>query len=142
MIILDTNVVSEPLQPEPSGAVLHWLDRQAPASLYLTAISLAELLTGIETLPAGKRRSWLQRAMVSEVLPLFKGRILTFGQSAADAFARIVASALAAGNAIDFADGAIAAIAMEHNFLLATRNERDFRGAGIELVNPWMSRVK
>ena len=137
MIILDTNIVSEPLKPKPHRAVLEWLDRQAPATLYLTSINLAELLAGIEALPAGKRRTQLQRAMTNEVMPLFAGRVLAFDQNAAEAFARVNAGAQAAGNTIDFADGAIAAIATTHGFILATRNERDFKGTGVVVLNPW-----
>jgi len=137
MIILDTNIVSEPLKPKPDRAVLEWLDRQAPATLYLTSINLAELLAGIEALPAGKRRTHLKRAMTNEVMPLFAGRVLAFDQNAAEAFARVNAGAQAAGNTIDFADGAIAAIATTHGFILATRNERDFKGTGVVVLNPW-----
>jgi toxin FitB len=138
MIILDTNIVSEPLKSQPAPAVLKWLDRQAPATLYLTAINLAELWSGIEILPAGKRRTQLQHAMNRQVLPLFEGRVLTFDQRAAEVFGRINASAQAAGNPIDFADAAIAAITATHGFILATRNERDFKGTGVELLNPWV----
>jgi predicted nucleic acid-binding protein len=139
MIILDTNVVSEPLKPHPKREVLEWLDRQAPATLYLTTINIAELWAGIEILPAGKRRTQLQTSMATEVLPLFEGRVLAFDQDCAIAFARIAANAQAAGNTIDFADCAIAGIAMTHRFILATRNSRDFKGTGIELLNPWES---
>jgi toxin FitB len=139
MIILDTNVVSEPLRPRPDAAVLGWLDRQAPASLYITTINLAELLTGIEVLLAGKRRAQLRDAVAKRVISLFEGRVLPFDQRAAEAFARVTASAQAAGNRIDFADAAIAAIATMHGFMLATRNERDFKGTGVELLNRWAS---
>lgn len=139
MIILDTNVISEPLKPHPKREVLEWLDRQAPATLYLTTINIAELWAGIEILPAGKRRTQLQTSMATEVLPLFDGRVLAFDQDCAIAFARIAAKAQAAGNTIDFADCAIAGIAMTHRFILATRNSRDFKGTGIELLNPWES---
>ena len=137
MIILDTNVVSEPLRPSPEPAVLDWLDRQAPETLYLTTVNLAELLAGIEALPLGRKRDELQYALTAQIMPLFEGRILAFDKKAAEAFARINASAKAAGNPISFANGAIAAIALAHGFLLATRNLRDFRGAGVELINPW-----
>ena len=136
MIILDTNVVSEPLKPAPSQAVLDWLDRQAPETLYLTTVSLAELLAGIETLPQGRRRLELERAMARQILPLFEGRILSFDAKAAEAFGKIRAGAQAVGNTIGFADAAIAAIASAQGFALATRNVRDFRGTGIELINP------
>jgi toxin FitB len=138
VIVLDTNVVSEPLKPRPDPAVLHWLDRQGPATLYITAISRAELLAGVEVLPAGRRRSELQRVLGNELVSLFANRILVFGERTAEAYAQVVAGATAAGNPIDFADAAIAAIALEHGFLLATRNERDFKGAPVKLVNPWL----
>jgi toxin FitB len=136
MIILDTNLVCEPLKPKPHAAVLAWLDRQAPETLYLTTITLAELQAGIEILPGGKRRKELQD-VTNELVAQFEGRILTFDQDSATAFGRVVAGTQAAGNPIHFGDGAIAAIAMRRNFALATRNVRDYKGAGIELINPW-----
>ena len=137
MIILDTNIVSEPLKPKPDAVVLEWLDRQTPATLYLTTINLAELWSGIETLPVGKRRAQLQHAMTTQILSLFEGRVLAFDHHAAEAFGRIHASAQAAGNPIDFADCAIAAIASTQRFILATRNARDFKGTGVALLDPW-----
>lgn len=137
MIILDTNVLSEPLKLKPEPIVLQWLDRQVPETLYLTAISFSELLAGIELLPAGRRRNKLHAAIVEQMLPLFEERILPFDLEACESFARVNARAQAAGNPISFADGAIAAIAAAHGFLLATRNERDFKGTGVKLINPW-----
>ncbi len=137
MIILDTNVVSEPLKPNPDTAVLRWLDRQGPATLYLTTISQAELLAGVQTLPAGKRRTELQKVLNSALLSLFSHRIIPFGERSAEAYAHLVTAANAAGNPIDFADAAIGAIAIEHNFTLATRNARDFKGTLVKLLNPW-----
>ena len=141
MIVLDTNVVSEPLKPNPDPAVLRWLDRQAPATLYLTAISQAELLAGVQALPAGKRRSNLQSVLDKELAALFSGRILPFSERSAAAYAQVVTGANSAGNPIDFADAAIGAIAVEHDFLLATRNGRDFRGTSVNLVNPWLGQT-
>ena len=137
MIILDTNVVSEPLKPAPSQAVLDWLDRQVPETLYLTAVSLAELLAGIAALPQGRRRLELEQAITRQIMPLFEGRILSFDAKSAEAFGKINASAKTVGNTMGFADGAIAAIAASQGFALATRNVRDFRGVGVELMNPW-----
>ncbi len=137
MIILDTNVVSEPLKPNPDAAVLRWLDRQSPATLYLTTISQAELLAGVLALPAGKRRTELRRVITDELAFLFADRILPFGERSADAYAHVVTAATMAGNRIDFADAAIGAIAIEHNFILATRNVRDFKGTAVKLLNPW-----
>jgi predicted nucleic acid-binding protein len=137
MIILDTNVLSEPLKPSPDAAVLRWLDLQGPTTLYLTTISQAELLAGVQALPPGKRRTELQKVLNNELTSLFSDRILAFGERSAEAYAHVVTAANAAGNPIDFADAAIGAIAVEHNFILATRNTRDFKGTSVKLLNPW-----
>jgi toxin FitB len=137
VIILDTNVVSEPLRPEPEPVVLAWLDAQAPATLCLTSITLAELLAGVAALPAGRRRNKLGQALNEQVLPLFEGRVLAFDAQAAHAYARVQAGAHAAGNPISFADAAIAAIAAAHGFAVAARNGRDFKGTGVEVLDPW-----
>ncbi len=137
MIILDTNVVSEPLRLKPDPQVVAWLDRQAPETLYLTTVSLAELLSGIELLPAGRKRSKLQDALTERMLPLFDKRILSFDIEAASHYARLNAAARAAGRAISFADCAIAAIAAAHDFSIATRNGRDFKGTEVEILDPW-----
>ena len=136
MIVLDTNLVCEPLRPKPDAAVLAWLDRQAPETLYLTTITLAELQASIEILPVGKRRKALQAA-TTELVALFEGRVLSFDQESAHAFGLVFADTQAAGNPIHFGDCAIAAIAIRRGFMLATRNVRDYKGAGIELINPW-----
>lgn len=137
MIILDTNVVSEPLKPAPHTTVLDWLNAQEPETLFLTTISLVELLAGIENLPAGQRRTALGQSLLGRILPLFEGRMLVFDARAAQAFALVNARAQAAGNAISFADAAIAAIASAHGFKVATRHVTDFKGTGIDLLNPW-----
>ena len=137
MIILDTNVVSEPLKAAPEPAVPAWLDAQSSATLYLTSITLAELQAGVAALPAGKRRNLLDKVLAQQVLPSFEGRILAFDARAAHACAQVHAGAQAAGNPIGFAEGAIAAIAAAHGFALATRNTRDFKGTGVGLIDPW-----
>ena len=139
MIILDTNVVSEPLKQSPNLAVMRWLDAQDPETLYITAVNLAELLTGIEIMPGGRRRSALKQALKTQLEDLFKGRILAFDEGAAEAeaFAATHARSRAVGNGISFADCAIAAIATAHGYLLATRNAADFAGTGVQILNPW-----
>ena len=137
MIILDTHVVSEPLKPSPSARVISWLDRQSAETLFLTAISAAELLAGVAALPQGKRRRELERTLQTRVFPLFDGRVLPFDLAAASAFASVTAGAKAAGNTMGFADGAIAAVASANDFILATRNGRDFKGCDIKIVDPW-----
>lgn len=137
MIVLDTNVVSEALKPQPNPAVLQWLNAQEPQTLFITAINWAELLSGVAVLPAGRKREALAQAMSTQVLPLFSGRMLPFDAQAAGVFAQTHASSQAKGQPISFADCAIAAIAQTHGYALATRNVRDFGGTGVELINPW-----
>ena len=137
MIVLDTNVVSEPLKPEPNPAVLSWLDAQEPQTLFLTSINLAELMAGVEALPAGRRKDLLAQALSTQVFSLFDGRVLPFDEKAAAMFGKTQAVAQAQGNTMGFADCAIASIARAHGFALATRNVRDFKGAGVVLTDPW-----
>ena len=137
MIILDTHVVSEPLKAAPDLAVLDWLNAQEPQTLFLTTVNLAELLAGVELLPAGRRKDALAQALSSQVLALFEERILSFDANAAKVFAKANASAEGQGNPMGFADCAIAAIARANGFALATRNLRDFKGAGVSLIDPW-----
>jgi predicted nucleic acid-binding protein len=137
MILLDTNVVSEPLKANPDPSVLHWLDAQAIETLYLPAIGLAELLFGIATLPDGRRRSQLQTRFDQDVLPLFEGRILAFDGTAAGAYAVLLSKARAQGKAIATVDGYIAAIAASHRLTVATRDTSPFEAAGVPVINPW-----
>jgi len=137
VIVLDTNVVSEPMKAQGDPAVTAWLDRQVADTLYFTATSLSELLVGIELLPAGKRRSGLDKALAELVMRLFGPRILPFDQQAATVYARLVDRARAAGHAITFADGQIAAIAGAHGFTVATRDRAPFAATGVSVINPW-----
>lgn len=137
MIVLDTNVVSEPLRPAPAPQVLAWLDRQAPATLYLTAVNVAELLEGVARLPEGRCRAELEAALATRVLPLFAGRVLPFDEAAAFGFARLYARARAGGHALGLADAQIAAIAASRGFAVATRDAAPFVAAGVAVVDPW-----
>lgn len=137
MILLDTNVVSEPLKTSPDRAVLRWLDAQAVETLALSSIGLAELLFGIAALPSGRRQSELQTRLERDVLPLFEGRILSFDAAAASAYAALRAKARTEGRAIATVDGYIAAIATAQNLTIATRDTAPFEAAGLPVINPW-----
>jgi toxin FitB len=137
MIVLDTNAVSEPLKPAPDAGYMQWLRAQIPGSLFITTVTIAEMRLGVETMPAGKRKEAVRRAVVDQALPLFAGRVLEFGEEDAHALAKVVAAARRAGNDIEFADAVIAAIAARHGFSLVTRNVKDFKGTGIEIHSPW-----
>jgi predicted nucleic acid-binding protein len=137
VIVLDTNVVSEPMRPHGHPAVRTWLDQQVAETLYLTATSLSELLMGVEILPDGKRKEGLAKALSELIQSLFESRVLPFDQEAARAYAPLVSRARAAGQAISVADGQIAAIAALHRFTVATRDTAPFVAAGVPVINPW-----
>jgi predicted nucleic acid-binding protein len=137
MILLDTNVISEPLKLAADAGVLAWIDAQSIDTLYLSAISLAELRFGIAALPTGKRQETLHLGLEQRILPLFADRILPFDASASQAYADILSTARAQGRAISTADGYIAATAKRHGFTVATRDASPFEAAGITVINPW-----
>ena len=137
MILLDTNVVSEPMRLRPDPRVQDWLDAQTVETLYLTTISLSELLLGIESLPTGRRRRALAAALGEQIVSLFEDRIIPFDIAAAEAYAKVVVLARRNGYAISAADGQIAAIASSRNLTIASRDEAPFRAAGLAVTNPW-----
>jgi toxin FitB len=115
-----------------------WFRRQPDsASLFVTAITVAEVLYGVELLPAGKRRNKLQAEADAIFAHDFSGRILNFDEESARAFAQIAAGCRTQGHPVAELDAQIAAIAQVHNADLATRNTGDFEGCGLRLINPW-----
>jgi predicted nucleic acid-binding protein len=138
VIILDTNAVSEVMKPAPSESVLRWLASQEPLNIFVTVITQAEMLYGVEVLASGKRKQSLL-ALTEKLFGAegFQGRILPFDQQSAQEFARILARRKAAGRPMSQFDAMIAAIARSHGATLATRNSTDFEHCGIRLINPW-----
>ena len=137
MILLDTNVVSEPLRPSPDPRVVGWIDAQALETLFLSAITVAELRAGVALLPAGRRRAGLQQSLETRVLPLFAGRVLPFDLGCTQAYADLMAKARVSGLAIAGADGYIAAIAAANGLAVASRDTGPFEAAGAPVINPW-----
>lgn len=139
MLLIDTNVISELMRPDPAPAVLEWFGRQNAADLHLSAVGEAELRRGAALLPAGKRRDRLMAEIDAMVLEDFAGRVLPFDSAAAVAFAAIFVERRAAGQPISFPDCQIAATARAHGAAIVTRNVSDFEGCGIRVINPWTS---
>ena len=137
MIIIDTNVVSELMRDSPHPAVLAWFADHGADTLFLTAVSEAELRTGAAILPAGQRRDRLVGAIDAMIDQDFAGRILPFDSPAARSYAEIAASRRTAGKPIMDADCQIASIARVRDAAIATRNVKDFEGSGISVINPW-----
>ena len=136
MIVLDTNVVSEAMKPEPDAAVRAWLNEQMAETLYLSSVTLAELLFGLGALPAGKRKTMLTRTL-DGLLGLFKDRVLPFDADAARQYAELAVSARKRGRGFPTPDGYIAAIAVSRGFAVATRDPTPFES--LQVINPWAS---
>jgi predicted nucleic acid-binding protein len=139
MILIDTNVISEPLRASPDPQVVDWLDGQSLETLFLSVVTVAELRFGVALLPAGKRRNDLRERLETQVLPSFTGRILSFDLAATQAYADLMATAQATGLAIGMADGYIAAIARSNRMTVATRDTSPFKAAGVSVINPWLA---
>ncbi len=136
MILIDTNVVSEAMKPVPDDAVRGWLDEQAAETLYLSSVTIAELMFGIGALPTGKRKDKLASAL-DGVMELFADRVLPFDIDAARHYADLAVKARAAGKGFPTPDGYIAAIAASKGFVVATRDTSAFDAAGVEVIDPW-----
>ena len=137
MILLDTNVISEPQRRDPHAGVLEWKDAQALETLYLSVITVAELRAGIALIPAGKRRDSLHENLEKRLLPMFANRVLSFDMACTTAYAGLLAKSRAAGLTVETADAFIAAIALANGFAVATRDTRPFETAGVSVINPW-----
>ena len=137
IVLLDTNILSELVRPAPAKQVENWLAGQPVASVFISAITEAELRYSAALLPAGSRRASLAAAIAALLEIDFAGRILPFDSAAAIAFAGIAAARRAAGRPISQADARIAAIARSRGAALATRNAPDFDLCGLEIINPW-----
>lgn len=135
MIVLDTNVLSEPLRARPSAEVLAWLESQTE-TLALTAISVGELLTVVRLLSPGRRRAGLEAA-IEVVLAAHADRVLPYDEPAARHYSRIMESRRTSGHPMSVEDGMIAAICLARGAGLATRNLKDFDGLGLEVIDPW-----
>lgn len=136
MILLDTNVLSEAMRPKPDPTVQAWLNAQAADTLFLSSVTLAELLFGIRTLPEGKRKNRLDRALAG-LLALFQERILPFDTDAARRYADLAATARSQGRGFPTPDGYIAAIAASRGFMAASRDASPYQAAGVTVINPW-----
>ena len=137
MIILDTNVVSALMRREPDAAVLNWLDGQPPESLWLTSVTVLEVMLGIALLPVGRRQRALLAAFEGLVAEDLGGRVLDFDRTAAAQAAALAAERQRAGRPVDLRDTQIAGIALARRGSVATRNTRHFVDLSVPVVDPW-----
>lgn len=136
MIVLDTNIISEAMKPEPHPGVMAWLNEQVAETLYLSSVTLAELLFGIAALPTGKRKDMLTQAL-DGLLEIFRDRVLPFDTNAARQYAVLAMTAKTGGRGFPTPDGYIAAIAVSRNFIVASRDTAPYAAAGVAVINPW-----
>ena len=136
--LLDTNVVSELMRESPEPAVARWISNHPVEDLFLSAVSEAELRYGAAILPLGRRRETLFFKIEAMLSDAFEDRVLAFDSDAARAYGHIAAARRSAGHPVASADCQIAAIAAARRMRLATRNVRDFRDMGIDIVDPWV----
>jgi predicted nucleic acid-binding protein len=135
MIVLDTNVISEAMKPQANLAVRAWLNEQVAETLYLTSVTLAEMLFGISVLPTGRRRNTLSRAL-DGLLELFGDRVLPFDIYAARHYTTLAVAARNAGRGFPTPDGYIATIAASRAFIVASS---PYEAGGLRVVDPWQS---
>jgi toxin FitB len=135
--LLDTSIPSELTRPNPQSSVCTWLDDADDSHLYLSVISLGEILKGITILPASKRRSGLQQWLDETLRPWFEGRILPVNDRISERWGILAGQCELKGRPLKVADGLIAATALEHELIVVTRNTKDFEGLGVELLDLW-----
>lgn len=136
MIVLDTNVISEAMKAEPHPSVHAWLNNQVAETLFLSSITLAELLFGIAALPDGRRKDLLSHAL-DGLMKLFRDRVLPFDTDAARRYADLAVMAKSSGRGFPTPDGYIAAIAASRGFSVASRDASPYIAAGVPFINPW-----
>jgi hypothetical protein len=137
MILLDTNVISEAMRPSPEPAVMAWLNSRNTAELWTSTIVVAEVYSGLDLMPAGKRQRQLVERADLMFDRFFGTRILAFDLSAARAYGAVLKSRQAQGLPIDEMDALLAATALANGSALATRNVSHFESCGVHVLNPW-----
>jgi toxin FitB len=135
--LLNTNVPSEMTRIRPAPQVERWLDEADDSQLFLSVLSIAEILRAITRLPASKRRNQLQQWLDETLRPWFEDRILPVTQPIAERLGRLAGERDLKGLTLPVPDGLIAATALEHDLTIVTRNMKNFEGLGVPLINPW-----
>ncbi len=136
--LLDTNVLSELIRPEPDGNVVRWIEETDESILYLSVLTLGEIRLGVERLRAGRRRGRLESWLQVDLPSRFQGRILGIDEAVTDRWGRVSARAAAKGKPVPVIDGLLCATAFHHNLTLVTRNTSDVVGTGVATLNPWL----
>ena len=135
--LLDTCAISELIAKRPNPDVVQWIDSLDDGQVYLSVITLGEIKRGIEKLPDSIRKSQLNDWLNDDLLIRFKGRILTIDTPVMLIWGALIARLERQGRTLPAMDSLIASIALHGGYHLVTRNERDFAGTGVDVINPW-----
>ncbi len=136
--LLDTNVLSETTRPRPNSSVIEWIESRTPSDLYLSVLTVGELVRGARKLKESNRRILLERWIEQDLSRQFEGRFLVYDYTAAMIWGQLMGDGDRQGQTPSAADAQIAALAIRHQMILATRNEKDFlRFENLKLLNPW-----
>lgn len=135
--LLDTNIVSETVRPKPEPKVLGWLERQNPSELFLAAMTIGELMRGARKVKDEQRRQTFEKWIDEDLSQQFEGRILSFDDRAARTWGRLMGDGDRNGLTPPAADAQIAAVALDHDLILVTRNVKDFKRFALDISNPW-----
>jgi toxin FitB len=136
MIVVDTNVLSEFMRPQPDEQVVRWLESAQHSSLAVTAITVMEVTYGVTRLPAGQRKD-ATRTRWESIQAAWTGTFLPLGIIESVAAGEVLGARAAIGRPITTADAQIAGSCLVWGAALATRNTKDFDGLGIDIINPW-----
>ena len=135
--LLDTNVVSELIRVRPESKVVSWFQATSEELLHLSVLTIGEIRKGIDSLPRSNKRALLESWLANDLVLRFAGRILEVNLDIAERWGLISARAKTAGTPLAVIDGLMAATALHHNLTLVTRNTKDVRMVGINVLNPW-----
>jgi len=136
-LLLDTNVLSEVTKPRPDERVLEWLDQLDEDRAFISVVSIAEIRRGVALMDGGRKRDALAEWLSHDLPQRFEGRVMPVQEPVALAWGDLMALAKRNGLGLTSMDGLIAATAVAHDLVLATRNTKDFEGLGVEILNPW-----
>lgn len=139
--LLDTNVLSEAVKPEPDGGLVAWLGARSMLELGISVLTLGEIRKGILLLAAGRKRDRLHQWLRAELSPQFANRILPADEAVSLAWGRLAAEGRRSGRRLPVIDGLLLATADVHGLTLVTRNERDCADRGVPVLNPWGTRA-
>jgi toxin FitB len=139
VIVIDTDLISEPFRAVPDQNVMRWFASIPLPDLFMTATTVMELYAGMHMLQEGRQKNSLAKIINDQTENVYRGRVLHFDSEAASICGRIIAETKRVGREPKISDCQIASIAMKHGFTIATRNTKDFQHKGVRVINPWAS---